>query len=579
MLFFNSLKSARTLGDIAELLGFKASALAYILYKKDEALKYNTFDIPKKHGGVRKISAPSDDLKLIQRRLSDLLISYLNAISSSKILKNSISHGFEPGKSIITNAESHRNRRYVFNVDIKDFFGTINFGRIRGIFIKDEDFQLSESVATILAQIACHENALPQGSPCSPAISNLVGHVLDIHLVKLAARTGCYYTRYADDLTFSTNTKTFPKRIAEPIDSKQHIWIPGRELERLVKLGGFELNPKKTRMQYQDSRQEVTGLIVNRKVNVRSEYRHHVRAMVHRLFTTGQFYFDKKAVKENNEKQKIPGTLSQLHGMLGFIHEIDLYNHERNKKTPHHDNTYNKLPKSKETIYRRFLLFKNFYAAPTPVILCEGKTDNVYLVHAIRRLAAEFPKLATMDKSGKIELAVRLFKNSDTSTGKILGVTGGGPCIKNFINLYRAEIKRFSAPGMKNPVILLIDNDSGSDEIYSILKQFVRPAPSRSDPFIHVIANLYVVPTPLLAGDKHSMIEDFFDSELKTTVISGKSFHPGKNADEDVHYGKVVFAHKVVRAKADSIDFSGFRKILANLTSVIDEHARRFPSQ
>jgi len=579
MFFLHSLKTASTLKDVAELLGFKASALAYILYKKDGASKYKSFEIPKKHGGVRKIHAPSDELKLMQRRLSDLLVEYNDNIRARDGLKNQISHGFEPDKSIVTNAECHRNRRYVFNADIKDFFGTINFGRVRGFFLKDKNFELHETVATILAQIICHDNSLPQGSPCSPVISNLIGHVLDVHLVKLAARSGCHYTRYADDLTFSTNLKTFPKAIAANVDGEQHTWIPGKELARLIKHCGFELNPQKTRMQYRDSRQEVTGLVVNRKVNIRSEYRHQVRAMVHRLFSTGNFHFEQTVVdeKSNPTKTKTLGTLSQLHGMLGFIHGIDAYNKDR-LHNPHHDHQHSKLPRSKETIYRRFLLFKEFYTASAPVIICEGKTDNVYLVHAIRRLASDFPKLASIEKDGAIKLLTRIFRYSDTSTGKILGITGGAPCLKNFINLYRAETKQFTAPGRFHPVILLVDNDSGANEIYSTLKQIVKPPPTRNDPFVHVFGNLYVVPTPLLSGGGQSMIEDFFDSGIKSTVVSGKTFHPDNDADTETHYGKVVFAHKVIRANADTIDFSGFKEILENMTAVIDEHAKRFPS-
>src|SRR5207253_493823 len=85
---------------------------------------------------------------------------------------------------------------------------------VRGYFIRDKNFVLNEKVATVIAQIACHENALPQGSPCSPVISNLIAHVLDTHLVRLASRVGCTYSRYADDLTFSTNKKPFPREIA-----------------------------------------------------------------------------------------------------------------------------------------------------------------------------------------------------------------------------------------------------------------------------------------------------------------------------------------------------------------------------
>ena len=110
-------------------------------------------------------------------------------------------------------------------------------------------------------------------------VSNLIGHVLDIHLMRLCAKEGCVYTRYADDLTFSTNLAEFPPSIAVASSTDPHVWLPGKGLSRLVALSGFEINLAKTRMQYCNSRQEVTGLVVNRKVNVRSEYRRTVRSM------------------------------------------------------------------------------------------------------------------------------------------------------------------------------------------------------------------------------------------------------------------------------------------------------------
>src|SRR5262249_30547325 len=157
----------------------------------------------------------------------------------------------------------HRRRRWVFNVDLEDFFGTINFGRVRGYFMKDRDFALPAPTATILAQIACHENRLPQGSPCSTVISNLVAHILDLHLCKLAFKYGCTYSRYADDLTFSTNKPTFPAGIAVRSDTKPHEWMVGAELQEIISHSQFKVNPQKTRMQYRNSRQEVTGLVVN----------------------------------------------------------------------------------------------------------------------------------------------------------------------------------------------------------------------------------------------------------------------------------------------------------------------------
>lgn len=572
------LKSATTLQDVAALFGFKLSAISYILYKKDGGSKYTTFEIPKRYGGTRKICAPSASLKLLQRRLADLLQNCVSEINEANGLDDKISHGFKRKRSIITNAKCHRNRRHVFNVDLQDFFGTINFGRVRGFFIKDKNFALNPKVATVLAQIACHENSLPQGSPCSPVISNLIGHVLDVHLVRLASRLGCTYSRYADDLTFSTNLQNFPTSIACPGPTKDdnHKWLPGKELVRLVTQSGFALNPQKTRMQYRDSRQEVTGLVVNRKVNVRSEYRHTVRAMVHRLFTTGTFAFihkvvDAKGVVTLNET---PGSLNQLHGMLGFIDGIDLYNRNLNLRKDHKTKAQPYLS-TKESMYRRFLLFKEFFTAKTPVIICEGRTDNVYLVHAIRSLAASYPQLTTVGADGAIKLNIRIYKYSGTSTGRILGVSGGSSPLSKLIHTYRSESQKFTAPGNQNPVVLLIDNDKGAGPIYSTIKEIAKSAPTGTEPFIHVFGNLYVVATPRPPGKKESKIEDFFDSSVTATTIGGKTFDPSDDYDSETCYGKVVFAHKVVRPHADTIDFSGFNGILSNLVSVIEEHAKK----
>jgi len=461
----SDLKAAFGLRDVATLLGFKPASLAYILYIKSASSKYTTFNIPKRSGGTRQISAPMKDLKLLQRRLAELLqdcveeIDQANKRSDKDKQPDRIAHGFKRRRSIITNAREHRNKRYVFNVDLEDFFGSINFGRVRGYFITNRNFRLQPSVATVLAQIACFQNALPQGSPCSPVISNLIGHIFDIRLARLAARAGCTYTRYADDLTFSTNKQVFPNQIAIQVDGKEHSWQAGAELVRLVANSGFALNANKTRMQYRDSRQEVTGLVVNSKVNVRREYRHIVRAMVHRLFTTGSFDIEHQTINQDGSVaiQKRSGRPTQLHGMLGFIDGLDLYNRSN---TP----TGKKLS-SKELMYKRFLIFKELYTAPRPVVICEGKTDNIYITHSIRSLAVEYPRLAEIDSRGKISIKIRRFKYTGNSTGRILGIHGGTGHIGNFIVNYKSETSRFKASGMQSPIILLIDNDSGRNSI------------------------------------------------------------------------------------------------------------------
>lgn len=568
------LKSVTTRGDLAKLLQFKPASLSYILFKQP-APRYRVFEIPKRKGGTRIIKAPSDQLKLLQEKLSDLLQDCLDEINKAKKRTDRIVHGFKRERSIITNARQHRNRRHVFNLDLEDFFPSINFGRVRGFFIRDKDFALNENVATTIAQIACDQNALPQGSPCSPVISNLIAHVLDMHLVGLASTVGCTYSRYADDLTFSTNKRDFPPEIAGPSDTDPHLWMPGRELLRLIAHAGFKVNPAKTRMQYRTSRQEVTGLVVNQKINVRHEYRHNVRAMVHSLFTKGSFELFGAVEKAGVVTvEKRPGTLRELHGRLGFIDGIDRYN----KK--HAPQPKDAPPiSSKELMYKQFLIYKDFHTAEAAVVICEGDTDNVYLTHAIRSLAAQFPDLAEIKLDGKIRLKVRLYKYTRSSTARILGLNdGGSSCLSKFISSYKKETDKFKAPGRKNPVIVLYDNDSGANSIRNTIRDTFHAKVSGTEPYVHVVANLYALPTPLLNGASQSKIEDFFEPALKATQVGGKTFNETNGKKTEHHYGKSIFAHAVVRPRADNINFAGFIPLLNNLVAAIKAHAAAVPA-
>ena len=120
-----------------------------------------------------------------------------------------------------------------------NFFPSINFGRVYGFFIKDKNFCLSPKIATVIAQITCYENHLPQGAPTSPIVSNLIAKILDIHLLKLAKKYNLTYTRYADDLTFSYNGKHFPEAISFFQNDK---WEIGEELKSIITRSGFILN-------------------------------------------------------------------------------------------------------------------------------------------------------------------------------------------------------------------------------------------------------------------------------------------------------------------------------------------------
>jgi RNA-directed DNA polymerase len=419
-----TLKAATSLADVAKLLNFKPKAVSYILYVLPDVSKYKTFQIPKRNGGQRTINAPVKGLKLLQSRLSDLLQDCMDEIAIARRLKDRTAHGFKRKLSIITNARQHRHRRWVLNLDLEDFFPSINFGRVRGFLLRNRDFQLHEHVATVITQIACHEDSLPQGSPCSPVISNLVAHLLDMRLVKLASETGCTYSRYADDLTFSTNKKDFPAEIAVPSsaqDSAAHLWLPGQALQRVIERTGFRVNATKTHQMYRTSRQVVTGLVVNKKINIRGDYRHSVRAMVHSLVKTGTFQIlGVTHLGGQTLLERRPGTQNELHGMLGFIDSIEFYN-----RTHTLDAQLDKVT-SNEKVYREFLMYTTFYAAQAPVVICEGETDNVYLTHAIRNLAAEFRTLAELTANQKIRLKIRLYKYPKSSTARLLGLKDGG---------------------------------------------------------------------------------------------------------------------------------------------------------
>jgi RNA-directed DNA polymerase len=568
MSFLTALKSAKSLQDVARLLGYKSNKLTYVIYKMPE--RYKTFSIPKKSGGVRSISAPCPELKLLQSRLSDGLQNCWEEINTQKKIRTPISHGFRRGASIFSNASVHRGRRYVFNVDIKDFFDSINFGRVYGFFVKNEDFSLSERVAKVIAAIACNDGKLPQGSPCSPVISNLIGQILDIRLAKLARRYGCSYSRYADDLTFSTNRKEFPSSIA--ISSDEHSWVAGSALLKVIERSGFLLNPKKTHMQYHDSRQEVTGLIVNRRINTRPEYRRLIRAMTHRLTTTGKFEVVEMVTGPSGvlTPTKVDGSIEHLQGMFGFVDWVDL-SHKKAKDDL--DGELSSIAK----VYRRFLMHRDFWASSKPVILCEGKTDAVYLRGAMRRLATAHPKLISINASGKAEYKIRFFNYSYTAQ-RILDFSGGAAAVKKFVTNYIKSFKKTIPPENQSPLILLLDNDAGGKVFYNLIKEYSgskKPIDGMED-FYYLAGNVYVVFTPISKPGAESSIESFFEPKLLEKKIDGKSFNPkNDDIDEDSEYPKSVFAAKVVRPNIAKINFDKFDPILARLECAMDAHFKK----
>lgn len=551
------------------MLGFTPSGLSYILYKLPDSKKYTAFEIPKRDGGKRLIKAPEPSLSLLQRRLATFLTECIEELKKATPPRRSLSHGFEKGRSIISNASLHKRRRYVFNLDLADFFPSINFGRVRGFFLKDKNFTLQPPVATVLAQIACFENELPQGSPCSPVISNLIGHVLDGRLARFAKTHKCTYSRYVDDITFSTSRKDFPPEIGAPAGGAA--WQVSDELRARIKDAGFEINDKKTRMQFRGSRQVTTGLMVNEKVNIRQEYLRAARHLCKSLFTTGSYYrmvpatLAGGAVGDPPVKEVIT-SLNPLSGMLAHIYQV------KNSVDLRDDDLKKAKPTATRSLYSRFLFYKNFVAHTMPLIIPEGKTDSVYLRTAIQYLPAYHPRLGEI-VGGKLETKIR-FMNFSTTVHDVMQLGHGTSEQLFLIKDYERHLRAYTHAPLAWPVIVLFDNDDGAKGLFGYARNKGHPkiGLDSTEPFYYLGYNLYLVKTPEAGSGQKSCIENLFPPALLKTIVDGKEFDPNKEHEEAGKYGKTVFAKRVVIPHASTTDFSGFNMLLDRIVSVLDHH-------
>ncbi|HZU32013.1 MAG TPA: reverse transcriptase domain-containing protein [Candidatus Angelobacter sp.] len=299
----------KTRDDVAALLDVSSRELRFYLYK---GKSYNVFSIPKRAGGTRLIYSPANALKIIQKKLNQVL----HAVYKSR----SPVHGFVRKRSIKSNAKRHLDAEWLLNFDLADFFPSIHFGRVRGLF-SQKPYSLPVEAAQALAQICCYEKALPAGAPTSPMIANLVCAQLDAQIKGLAKQYGCIYTRYADDITISTRTPRLAPQIAfrDPVAKR---WQIGDELKNIVASNLFSINEKKTHVRPKSSRQEVTGIRINEGLNVSRNLVRQVRAMLHAWETYGEnaanTEFLAKYNKQRNPK-RTPEFRAVLRGKLEFI--------------------------------------------------------------------------------------------------------------------------------------------------------------------------------------------------------------------------------------------------------------------
>ena len=298
--------------DVAKALGLTIPRLRWLCFHQEAAEKthYHYFEVPKRSGGKRLLSAPQPTLKGAQAWILQNILEPLPTEAPA--------HGFIRGRSTVSNAAAHLDRDVVVNLDLKDFFPTITFRRVKGVF---QRLGYSPSVSTVLALlctesprrrveydgklygVAVAERGLPQGACTSPALSNQVSRRLDRRLRGRMAKLGWQYTRYADDLTFSA-----------PAGKRDQVPLLMAAVRHVAEEEGFALNPDKGRVQRVGGRQSVTGIVVNEKLSVPREEVRRLRAILHQAKLTG-------LASQNRENR--PDFEAWLHGKIAYVCMVD----------------------------------------------------------------------------------------------------------------------------------------------------------------------------------------------------------------------------------------------------------------
>jgi len=300
-----------TPADVAVALQLSVSKLRWLAFHKDMVTRshYYSFRIPRKNGKPRTLQAPHRTLAYVQGWILDEILYQLPVHQAA--------HGFVPNRSVVTNAKPHLGAQLVINTDLTDFFPTITFARVNGLF---HSLGYSPAVATILAllcteapreelvdngtryEVAVGPRALPQGACTSPAISNLIARTLDRRMTGMAEVLGWTYTRYADDITWS----------AQQFSGTSVGYVLAR-IRQIVDDEGFSINDQKTRVLRPNQRQSVTGIAVNDRLSVPRKTIRRVRAILHNAQFTGL---------EAQNRDAHPHFEHWLLGMIGWIHMV-----------------------------------------------------------------------------------------------------------------------------------------------------------------------------------------------------------------------------------------------------------------
>lgn len=316
----NNLPFFANVADLAAAMNISVGELRFLSFQRkvSKVHHYKRFALPKKTGGVREISAPMPRLKQAQYWVLHHILY--------KIAPHEAAHGFVPTRSIVSNAQKHVGAETVVNIDLKDFFPTITYKRVKGVFLK---LGYSPQMATIFSLLCTEikadevmldgqryfvqsgERVLPQGAPTSPAITNILCRGMDKALNTLAGHYRLNYSRYADDMTFSG------KFVHDEVENELQSFM--KSLRHIIDSQGFILHPDKVRIMGRSKRQEVTGIVVNEKPSLEAKKLKAFRALL--------FQIEKDGLKGKTWNGK--EGMELLHTLYGFANYVNMVHPEK----------------------------------------------------------------------------------------------------------------------------------------------------------------------------------------------------------------------------------------------------------
>lgn len=292
---FSPLPFIYDMDQLSECLGVGKKTLYYLAENGHK--EYNAMALKKRNGKVRHIYSPNDILKNCQKNILNRIID--------KMPVSDYASAYIKGKTLRDNAVPHIGKKYLLKLDITDFFGSICFEQAYGAVFNTRYFP--KQIGVILTKLCFRKNLLPQGAPTSPAVSNIVMRNFDDNMGSWCKNHGITYTRYCDDMTFS---------------SDKPLYMVYQKAKAMLEEMGFELNENKTHFVKDSNRQTVTGLTVNEKLTVSKDYKRELRQAVHYVLKFGAAEDIIRGGRKEFLSDGIPDTERYCNHLLGKIRYV-----------------------------------------------------------------------------------------------------------------------------------------------------------------------------------------------------------------------------------------------------------------